>query len=223
MPMSRSAFFPRFDQLGPTLPIFPLTGVLLLPDGLLPLNIFEPRYINMIDDALAGGRLLGMIQPRDANSAESTPAVYSIGCAGRITSFDETDDGRYLITLTGVSRFTVGQELPTTRGYRLVAPDWDPFRRDVEAPDDATLDRPRLTASLVEYFRQHGIEANWDAIANTPDARLVTSLAMICPFEPQEKQALLEAGDMAARADLLMALIEMAVLAKDAGDEHARH
>ena len=209
-------------HLGPTIPIFPLSGALLLPRGLLPLNIFEPRYIAMIDDALASDRLIGMVQPLDGQRNEAAPPVYDTGCAGRISSFEETDDGRYLITLTGLCRFKVGEELPTVRGYRRVKADWDPFRADFEDCTCGAFDRSRLLDRLAAFFKTQGITANWEAIEGASDERLVTSLAMICPFEPQEKQALLEAPTLTERARLITTLVEMAVLGGE-GDDRARH
>jgi Lon protease-like protein len=203
-----------FEQLPPVLPIFPLTGVLLLPRGLLPLNIFEPRYLAMTRDAMTGERLIGMVQPADADAPEPPP-VFSTGCAGKITSFTETPDHRFLITLTGVIRFAIRDELPLLRGYRRVVPDWAPFRDDLDPPNENVLDRPRLEGALRLYFRQHGLDADWEAVRQTPDDRLVTSLAMICPFAPSEKQALLEARTLADRAAALLALIEIAALEGD--------
>jgi uncharacterized protein len=206
-----------------TLPIFPLAGVLLLPRGKLPLNIFEPRYLAMTRDAMAAERLIGMIQPADPEAPEPPP-VFGIGCAGRITSFAETEDGRFLITLTGVSRFRVGRELPPLRGYRRVEADWAPFAQD-GVPESAAIDRARLMAGLKGFFKLHGLAADWDAIAATPEERLVTLLAMICPFAPSEKQALLEAKGLAERSQLMIALIDMALAeGGQAGDAGAvRH
>jgi uncharacterized protein len=194
------------------LPIFPLTGVLLLPRGRLPLNIFEPRYLAMTRDAMAGERLIGMVQPSDPPVREMNPPVYPLGCAGRITSFSETDDGRFLIALAGVSRFRIKEELPLLSGYRRVAVDWDGFAADRE-PDDAGFDRSRLTQGLRMFFAQRQVEADWDAIEQAPAEHLITSLAMMCPFAPNEKQALLEAENLAERARLLTALIEMTATA----------
>ncbi len=215
--MSRNPHNPSFDRLPRQLPIFPLAGVLLLPRGRLPLNIFEPRYRAMVEDALGGDRMIGMVQPTDPASREREPAVYETGCAGRITTFAETDDGRYLITLTGVSRFTIRRELDGVRGYRLVAAAWDRFTDDL-AESGGDVDRPRLLAGLKGYFKTQGLSVDWNAIETTPDERLVTSLAMICPFTPSEKQALLEAPDLPERAKLLIALIEMAILDAHDGD-----
>jgi len=205
------------------LPIFPLTGVLLLPRGRLPLNIFEPRYLAMTRDALAGERLIGMVQPSNPAGSGSNPPVYPTGCAGRITSFAETEDGRFLITLTGTSRFRIREELPLLEGYRRVVPEWREFARDLENEDEAGFDRDRLLRGLRAYFRQHQISADWDAVTAVPGERLVTSIAMICPFEPSEKQALLEAPDLDERARLLTTIVEMAVLNRPSDGAGARH
>ncbi|UKJ74171.1 LON peptidase substrate-binding domain-containing protein [Azospirillum brasilense] len=230
--MSRNPIDPSLDRFPRQLPIFPLAGVLLLPRGRLPLNIFEPRYLAMVEDALAGDRMIGMVQPTDPACRLREPAVYGTGCAGRITSFAETEDGRYLITLTGVSRFAIMRELEGQRGYRRVAADWDRFTGDLIDPleragnlsDGCGLDRPRLLAGLKGYFKMQGLSVDWKAIDGTPDERLVTSLAMICPFSPSEKQALLETPDLPERAKLLIALVEMAILDGHEGDGGAlRH
>lgn len=221
--MSQNPFDLSTDDLPETIPVFPLTGVLLLPRGKLPLNIFEPRYLNMVQDALATNRLIGMIQPRDPVAAPNPP-LFDIGCAGRITSFTETDDGRFLITLTGVSRFRIRSEMATTRGYRRIVADWSDFAADLAEDAPCGLDRERLDQALRAYFRQQGISANWDSIAQAPLDRLVTSLAMICPFDAPEKQALLESPDLNTRAALLLALVEMAVhQAGGEGDGGLRH
>jgi uncharacterized protein len=206
------------------LPIFPLTGVLLLPRARLPLNIFEPRYLAMTSDALGGARMIGMVQPSDPHaSLAGNPPVFPVGCAGRITAFAETDDGRYLITLTGVSRFRIREELDLMRGYRRVAPDWDAFAGDrVEEGEDG-FDRDRLVQGLKSYFRQHRIETDWDVIGRAPADRLVATIAMTCPFEPGEKQALLEAKDLKARAALLTTIVEMALLNRAPEGGGSRH
>jgi Lon protease-like protein len=199
------------------IPIFPLTGVLLLPRGRLPLNIFEPRYLAMTQDALGGERLIGMVQPSDPQNdnrggGQMNPPVYPIGCAGRITAFSETDDGRYLITLTGVSRFRIREELPLLGGYRRVTADWEPFARDREPSPEPGFDRDRFARALKGYFVQRQISADWEAIEKAPGEHLLTSISMLCPFEASEKQALLEAADLEERARLLVALIEMATI-----------
>ena len=203
------------------LPVFPLTGVLLLPRGRLPLNIFEKRYLAMFDDAIGGDRLIGMIQPSDPGAGDIAPPLYSVGCAGRITSFNESGDGRYLVALDGVARFRIVEELELRRGYRRVVADWSPYGADL-AEDGGSVDRHRLIELLQAYFRQHQLSANWEAIGQTPDERLVTSLAMICPFEPPEKQALLEAGCLSERAKLMMSLLEIAI-AGHGDSAHPRH
>src|SRR5271155_4844395 len=199
------------------LPIFPLTGVLLLPRGRLPLNIFEPRYLAMTRDALGGARLVGMVQPSDPQDDNRggggpNPPVYPVGCAGRVTQFSETDDGRYLVTLTGISRFRIKEELPLLDGYRRVVPDWQPFAHDRERSGKPQFDRERLIRGLKSYFAQRQIQADFEAIEKAPGEYLVTSLAMACPFAPSEKQALLEAADPDERARLLTTLVEMAAI-----------
>jgi uncharacterized protein len=206
-----------------TLPIFPLPGVLLLPHGRLPLRIFEPRYLAMTRDALAGERLIGMVQPNDPIVSDANPPVYPIGCAGRITSFTETDDGLFLITLTGISRFRIREELPLLEGYRRVVPDWREFARDAEGEEASDFDRERLMRGLRAYFQQHQISADWDSITSVAGERLVTSIAMICPFDPSEKQALLEAPDLAERARLLTAIVEMTTMQRPSEGTGARH
>ncbi len=205
------------------LPIFPLTGVLLLPRARLPLNIFEPRYLAMTRDALGGERLIGMIQPRDPPGEQGiggmNPPVYPVGCAGRITQFSETDDGRFLITLTGVSRFRIVEELPLLSGYRRVIPDWQLFERDREIPDAPQFDRARLIRGLKNFFGQRQLSADWSAIERAPAEQLIASIAIACPFAPNEKQALLEAADLEGRAALLTGLVEMAAIQPVTGDE----
>ncbi|MGE0260902.1 MAG: LON peptidase substrate-binding domain-containing protein, partial [Alphaproteobacteria bacterium] len=170
------------------LPIFPLVGVLLLPRARLPLNIFEPRYLAMTRDALGGERLIGMIQPRDPPGDQGiggmNPPVYPVGCAGRITQFAETNDGRFLITLTGVSRFRIVEELPLLSGYRRVIADWKPFERDREIPDSPQVDRPRLVRGLKNFFGQRKLDADWSAIEKAPAEQLIASIAIACPFAP---------------------------------------
>ncbi len=214
--------YSRIGDLPAELPIFPLTGVLLLPRGRLPLNIFEPRYLAMFDDAIAGSRLIGMIQPSTARDdpvdAAAPNGVYAVGCAGRITSFSETGDGRYMVALDGVARFRVTAELPLHRGYRRVVPDWTPFAADL-TEEDISIDRARLIELLQAYFRQQQLSANWEAIGQAPDERLLISLAMVCPFAPSEKQALLEADCLSDRARLMMALLEIAIAGDGEGDQ----
>jgi len=202
------------------IPIFPLTGVLLLPGAKLPLNIFEPRYLEMVRDGMAGDRLIGMVQPIDPDSRQRRPGIYGVGGAGRITAYEETDDGRILITLTGVSRFRVAEELDVTTGYRQVVADWETFAADRAADaGGGTIDRPRLLMALQAYLTMIKIPADWKAIEQAPSGPLVDNLAMICPFAPSEKQALLEAPDVLERSRVMTALIEMAVLQHAGGHD----
>lgn len=204
------------------IPVFPLAGVLLLPHGRLPLNIFEPRYLAMTLDALATPtRLIGMIQPTEPETPGRPPKLYGTGCAGRIASFSETEDGRYLITLAGVCRFKIAEEIEPLNGYRRVVPDFAVFGGDLAPEPSYPLDRQRLGKALKRYFTAHSIAADWRSISDASDDRLVTTLAMICPFEPREKQALLETPEAGARARLLIALLEMA--AAGGGSDNARH
>ena len=206
------------------IPVFPLGGALLFPRAVLPLNIFEPRYLSMVDAALAGHRMIGMIQPAGLISpaTNDTPDLAEVGCAGRITGFGELDDGRYEITLAGVARFAIVEELALVKGYRPVRVDWSRFRGDL-VPASGGVDRDRLLAALKPYLKRHKVKTDWDAIAKTPDERLVTSLAMVCPFAPTEKQGLLEAEGLPARARLLTALLEMAGTSGTAERADVRH
>lgn len=208
--MTRGVFDPDFATLPPVLPIFPLPGALLLPGGQLPLNIFEPRYVAMVRDALAGERLIGMIQPNEEARDVGAAKTYGTGCAGRITAFSETEDGRYLITLTGLIRFDVGRELPLLNGYRRVVPDFARFRRDLE-DDTGEVDRQSFLTLLGDYLKAAGIQGNWEAIEEAETESLVTSLAMMCPFGPPEKQALLEALTLPERMETMSTIMEMAM------------
>ncbi|HYZ21185.1 MAG TPA: LON peptidase substrate-binding domain-containing protein [Rhodopila sp.] len=204
-------FHPRFEELPPDFAVFPLTGALMLPRGKLPLNIFEPRYLAMTLDSLASRRMFGMIQP-DAQmpQGENGPGLYKVGCLGRVSSFSETDDGRLLITLTGLVRFKVGRELEMCRGYRRVQADFDGYRNDlVIPPPPFRLERERIISALRPYFQSRQVNANWEAINGLSDDALVITLAMACPFEPVEKQALLEAPTEAERAETLLTLLQM--------------
>lgn len=197
--------------------VFPLAGVLLLPGGRLPLNIFEERYLEMTRAAMATTRLIGMIQPEDPTDRAFEPAPYKIGCAGRITSFDETEDGRFEIVLTGHSRFRIVAELERETRYRQVTADWQRFGHDLEPEDEAGVDRERLLPALHAYLTLNSIEVDWGVIEKAPASVLVNQLAMICPFAPSEKQALLESIDLTERSRVMTALVEMALLARQGG------
>lgn len=206
-----AAFQPRAEDLPSEISVFPLTGALLLPRGRLPLNIFEPRYLALTEDALAARRMFGMIQPDPAAPVTPCgPGLYRVGCLGRLASFAETDDGRLLITLAGVVRFSVAEECEMMNGYRRISADYRSYLPDLNlAPVALPVPRPMLIAALRGYFAQCGFDANWDAVARIDDDMLVVTLAMICPFEPAEKQALLEAPTEADRANTLLALLRI--------------
>lgn len=203
----------RAADLPDELPIFPLTGTLLLPRGHLPLHVFEPRYRAMTEAALGGGRLLGMVQPRDADieSPPDQPEVYETGCAGRIVQFAETDDGRFFISLRGVCRFRIVEELPLQQEFRRVRADFSTFRGDLEPARKVVVARDRLIKAARDFLEARGLDADWSAIGDASDEALVTALAMTCPFEPREKQALLESPDLRARSELLTSILEIAV------------
>ncbi|MCI5045668.1 MAG: LON peptidase substrate-binding domain-containing protein [Aquisalinus sp.] len=199
-------------QLPDLLPIFPLRNALLLPRGRLPLNIFEPRYLMMTDHALASGRLIGMVRPQ---TDDNPNRLYQTGCAGRVTSFMETDDGRYLITLTGISRFLIGEEVETDTAFRQARPDWSPYAMDLWEPEHGGTDpsdiRSRLLEVLLAYLNEAGLKADWDAIKDASVDSIVNSIAMSCPFEPDEQQAILEAISVEDRAHALVSLMEISV------------
>ena len=205
----------RLSDLPLVIPVFPLDGVLLLPGGQLPLNIFEPRYLNMLDDVMSGERMIGIIQTRPNGAApddEHDPSLAPIGCAGRVTSFAETSDGRYLITLTGVCRFRAGDELPVRTPYRQVRADFSSFEADLREdsdPVDRPLDSAKLLAALRRYLDYRGLAIDWTSAETAPSDALINSLSMALPFDAMEKQALLEAPTMADRRETLVALLEI--------------
>jgi len=210
---------PELTPLPGVVPIFPLTGALLLPRAELPLNIFEPRYLAMVRDAMEGEGIIGMIQP-SAESAADEPPLFDIGCVGRITAFSETEDGRYLITLRGVQRFRVQEELARTTAYRQVKARYEEFAGDLMTPlPQAGIDRERLISVLKAYLEERGLDAEWGAIESSPDETLVNALAMICPFPPAEKQALLEANSLSERTRSMIALMQFALADSDDGDD----
>jgi len=198
----------RITDLPETISVFPLSGALLLPHWQLPLNIFEPRYLNMIDDAMATTRMIGMIQTTGGLKAD--PRLAQVGCAGRITSFSETQDGRYLITLTGIARFAVAEELDVTTPYRQAKPDWSAYIADLSSADVTDLpEREAVVSALRHYLDNNKMDADWSAVEEAPIETLVNALCAGCPFEMMEKQALLEASGLRERAETLIALLEM--------------
>jgi Lon protease-like protein len=209
----------RAGDLPQVIPVFPLDGALLLPGGELPLQIFEPRYLNMVDDVMAGDRVIGMIQTRGGD--RSRPILAGVGCLGRITSYAETADGRYLITLTGVCRFEPGEEISIRTPYRQVRARYDRFEADL-AEDEQTLAptaiRERFGRALKRYLNRRDLDIDWETATTAPLEPLVNSLAMGLPFEPAEKQALLEAQDLAGRFEALTALLEIDCM-EDGDDE----
>ena len=202
-------------DLPAAIPVFPLGGALLFPRATLPLNIFEPRYLAMVDAALASHRIIGMIQPAamfgpNAPLHDDRPPLSRVGCAGRISAFQETGDGRYLIALSGVCRFEAGEELPAAAPYRLVRANWQPFAHDLA--QDVALDdsaRARLMGALETYLRRGDFKADWSEVESAPLDALINSLAAGCPFANSEKQALLEASTLEDRCQALITLLEM--------------
>ncbi|MDX1593125.1 MAG: LON peptidase substrate-binding domain-containing protein [Gammaproteobacteria bacterium] len=204
-----SRFTPRFEDLPEALPIFPLGGTILLPGRQLPLNIFEPRYLNMTLDVLGGSRMIGMVQPAPAATRSGGDPVRRIGCAGRITSFSESGDGRLMIVLTGVCRFAIAEELESHHGYRIVTPDWSDFPDDLDPDREVSFDRRGLHEVLERLVEYRGLQLDWEQAEALPDPVYVDAFAMNLPLPDEEKQALLEAEDVDARAHLLAGLANM--------------
>jgi Lon protease-like protein len=195
------------------LPVFPLPGALLLPRGQMPLNIFEPRYLAMVDDALRGHRLIGMIQPDPDVSSTSHPKLFRVGCAGRITQYAETGDGRYLISLTGVSRFRVEGEVASAQGYRTCQVSYDEFAMDFQArAGEDKVDRAGVLKALRDFVESNDLKVDWAGIDEAPNEALVNALCMMSPFGVREKQAMLEAADLKTRAEILIAVTQMELL-----------
>jgi len=224
-PTSLGPFDPLYPELPTSLPIFPLTGAVLLPGGRLPLNVFEPRYLALTRHALLHpARLIGMVQPVDPNADRgmdptARPAVKRIGCAGRIVSFQETEDGRYHVTLSGLIRFVVNRELPVADGgFRLVEPDFAPFAEDMAERDFDIPARPNFLKVFKAYIEAKSLKVDWEAIEGAPDDHLIVSLAMLSPFSPEEKQSLLECGDLEQLAAMMTALFEVAVANRQSPD-----
>jgi hypothetical protein len=212
-----NASYRSADDLPAVVPVFPLAGVLLLPGGQLPLNVFEPRYLAMIEDALAGNRIVGIIQPRPgADTGLPEPPLCDMGCLGRMTAFQESGDGRLLINLTGICRFRVRREVSGTKGYRRC--EIAPYGADLAGTDDGSdVDRTALLAAFRRYLEANSMEADWDSVMKASNEALVTSLCMMSPYGPAEKQALLEAETLKARADTLVAITEIALAREQGG------
>jgi Lon protease-like protein len=211
MPMN--AVYRGPDAVPHVIPVFPLPGALLLPRGQMPLNIFEPRYLSMIDDALrSGDRLIGMIQPDPAHPGadENRPHLFQIGCVGRITQLAESGDGRYLIQLTGVARFRIEEELTVATLYRQCRVTYQPFADDfTPRKGEDAVDRAALLRALSSFLKANNLKADWDGIENAPNEALVNALAMMSPYDAAEKQAMLEAPDLKTRAEILVAVTEI--------------
>ena len=206
-------------DLPDVVPVFPLPGALLLPRARLPLHVFEPRYLQMLDDALkTSGRLIGMVQPNEVPGREGT-GLHAIGCAGRVTQFSETEDRRYLITLSGVSRFRVLSEVKGFAPYRRCEISWDGFDRDLGRDEkDLDFDRPAFLDLLGRYFAARDLSTDWDTLKDADDELLVNSLSMLLDFDPEDKQALLEAPSLSTRRETLITLIEYKLRAGDGKD-----
>ena len=224
-PTSLGPFDPGYRELPESLAIFPLTGAVLLPGGRLPLNIFEPRYLAMTRHALMQPtRLIGMVQPVEPNADRNLepglrPAVQRIGCAGRIASFQETEDGRYHITLSGLIRFAIRRELPMGEGgFRLVEPDFAPFAEDMAERDFEMAAKDEFHAAFKAYVEARQLKVDWEAIKGAPDDHLVVSLAMLSPFSAEEKQSLLECADLQQMTAMMVALFEVAVANRQSPD-----
>jgi Lon protease-like protein len=220
MPMNAEYRGP--GDLPEVIPVFPLPGALLLPRGQLPLNIFEPRYLSLVDDALRDGhRLIGMIQPDEAHPVnEERPHLYRIGCAGRITQIAETGDGRYVLQLTGVARFRVQEELAGETAYRRCKVSFEPFVGDfIARKGEQEVDREGLLKALTAFLQANNLKADWEGIENAPNEALVNALAMMSPYGAAEKQALLEAPDLKTRAEVLVALTEIELAKTGSSDE----
>ncbi len=209
--MAINTVYRGVEDCPPVVPLFPLGGALLLPRGQLPLNIFEPRYLAMFDDALRTHRLIGIIQP-DADEPDNmpVPALYQVGCTGRITQFSETGDGRYLLTLTGVCRFRILQELTVATPYRQANVTYEPYVIDFTArAGEEGVDRAGLVKTLRDFAKAHDLKIDWKSVNDAPNEALVNALAMMSPFGPREKQALLEAVDLKARTEVLVAITQI--------------
>ena len=210
--------YPGPDQLPDILPVFPLPAALLLPRADMPLNIFEPRYLAMIDHALCTDRVIGMIQPGNGNGpCDHSNGLVEVGCAGRITSFAETGDNRYLITLTGIARFRIVEEIASDQTFRLCRVCARNFAEDFSSADEASVDRQSVLKTFREYLSANNLQADWDSVDRASNEILINALAMMAPFDAAEKQALLEAPDLRARSETLIAITELVMSREAAG------
>lgn len=219
--MNEDFFATRLEDLPRMLRIFPLQRAVLLPGQNLPLNIFEPRYLHMVFDALGNGRMIAMIQPRDSGADGEEPPIFDVGCAGRITSFEETGDGRLLIQLTGTCRFEVEQEVEPTNGYRRVLPDWSRYAADLQPPPEPGIGFSDLEEALRRFAAANRLQMPWDALPTLPSATLIDLLCMQLPLDVKDVQALIEADTMVERAHALRAVLEIA--APPASSPTTRH
>ena len=215
-----SRFFPRFDDLPLTLPVFPLENIIVMPGAELQLNIFENRYLNMVTDVLKTHHMFGMVQP-DATKKGDPQSLYFTGCAGRITAYSETADGRILLSLTGVIRFDISEELAAIRGYRVTVPDWSRYASDLNQQVESDIrDRSRLTSALGRYFRNRNMEPDWEGLERIPVAQLVNTMATLLPIGTAEKQAILEAQELAMREQIFVAALEMSLQEESGAPRH---
>ena len=217
-----SPFMPKFADLPAALPVFPLAGAVAMPGIQLPLNIYEQQYLNMIQDVLATDHLIGMIQPLIGQEDVEVPALHRVGCAGRVTSYSETQDGRVVIVLTGVCRFEVQGELEETRGYRRVRAAWSRFAHDFQPETGHLVNRERFLVSLRSYVRPRGVEIPWDDLKAMEDLDLINLLTAHLPLPSEDKQALIETINLVDRAELMRGLMDMASASSVEGVEQ-RH
>jgi len=220
--MTRNPFFPTFSDLPGELAIFPLPGAVVMPGVQLPLNIFEPRYLSMVWDALASDHLIGMVQPTSEAALEDAPEIHRVGCAGRITSYSETSDGRIVLVLSGVCRFQVREEIEGYKGYRRVSVDWERFAVDYHSEGEVMADRSGFLTSLRSYCKLNSVEIPWDDLDKMSDTDLTNLLCAHLPLSPEDKQALVETLSMGERAALMRGLLDMASVSSMRVAEH-RH
>ena len=206
---NHSPFTQRFEQLPHSLPVFPLLNAVMMPGAFLPLNIFEPRYLNMFTDAMKGDQLIGMIQPKDKELSGNPPPLFQVGCAGRITRYEETNDGRLAVMLAGLCRFKIEKEITNVRGYRVVVPDWSEYQHDYEDQGENQENTLMLNGALRQYFTEKNVEVNWDSFEEVSTEVLLNNMIGQLPFTPQDKQMLIEIPDLETRVKSFCALLEV--------------